>query len=130
MTMLRLRFDHRCNSAALRRAARHRLAGWQTAELVDDTLLVITELVQNVIRHTDDGGELAITGHPDKLLVEVSDSSRDMPQLSRSNPQDIGGRGMLVVSAVSSAWGARRTSGGKTVWAEMPMRPNRARHDR
>jgi anti-sigma regulatory factor (Ser/Thr protein kinase) len=122
MEVLRLPFDHHSDSAALRHAAQHRLSGWQTADQVDDTLLVITELMQNVIQHTGDGGELALTRHPDRVLVEVSDSSTDEPRVYQPDPRRVGGRGMLVVSAMSRTWGSRRRTGGKIVWAEMPAR--------
>jgi hypothetical protein len=120
MEVLRMPFDHDSDSAALRHAAHHSLAGWQTAEQVDDTLLVMTELMQNVIQHTDDGGEVTLIRHPDRVLVEVSDHSAQMPKVYRADPRRLGGRGLLVVSAVSRTWGSRPRGKGKTVWAEMP----------
>jgi hypothetical protein len=44
-----------------------------------------------------------------------------MPYPGRPDSSRIGGRGMLMVSAMGIAWGTRRTTGGKTVWAEMPV---------
>jgi anti-sigma regulatory factor (Ser/Thr protein kinase) len=124
MKVLRFPFDHRSDSAALRHAAHHHLVEWQTADLIDDTLLVITELTQNVIQHTVGGGELAVIGHPDRVMIEVSDSSTDLPRLYRPDPQRLGGRGMLIVSAISRTWGSRPIPGGKIVWAEMPAGSN------
>jgi hypothetical protein len=123
MQVLRLPFDHRTDSALLRQAAQRRLITWQAAELVDDTLLVITELVHNVIQHTGDGGELALSRPHDAVLVEVFDHSRDLPQLLKPDPRRVGGRGMLLVDAVSHAWGSRHTPTGKVVWAHLPVEP-------
>lgn len=121
MDPLRLPFDHHTDSVSLRHTAQHQLTGWQGRDAVDDTLLVITELVQNVIQHTDDGGELALTRRPDAVLIEVFDGSRQMPRLRQPDPRRLGGRGMVVVEAMSRAWGSQPTDGGKVVWAEMPL---------
>nr|WP_296069264.1 ATP-binding protein [uncultured Actinoplanes sp.] len=120
MQALRLPFDHDTDSASLRHAAEGRLAGWQAAEQVDDTLLVITELVQNVIQHTGDGGELALSHPSGVVVVEVFDSSRDLPRVLGPDPRRLGGRGMLLVDAVSHAWGTHLTATGKVVWATLP----------
>lgn len=120
MQVLRLPFDHSSDSAALRHAARGHLIAWQAAEQVDDTLLVIAELVHNVIRHTDDGGELTLSCPHDTVVVEVFDHSPAMPRLLDPDPRRPGGRGILLVDAVSRAWGSRRTPTGKVVWAHLP----------
>ncbi len=121
MDPLRLPFDHHTDSASLRHTAQHQLTDWQDREAVGDTLLVITELVQNVIQHTGDGGELALSRRPDAVLVEVFDGSPQPPRLQRPDPRRIGGRGMVVVEAMSLAWGSRPTDDGKVVWAKMPL---------
>jgi anti-sigma regulatory factor (Ser/Thr protein kinase) len=121
MEPLRLPFDHHIESGSLRHAARPCLAIWQAQDLVDDTLLVISELVQNVIQHTGDGGELAVSRLPDTLLVEVFDHSPTMPRLYPPDPRRVGGRGMLVVDAISYTWGSRPTPTGKVVWASLPL---------
>jgi hypothetical protein len=123
MQVLRIPFDHHSESASLRHAAQGCLMTWQAQELVDDTLLVITELVQNVFQHTDDGGELALSRPGDVVLVEVFDRSPDLPQLLGPDPRRIGGRGMLLVDAVSRGWGSRTTPTGKVVWAHLPVKP-------
>jgi anti-sigma regulatory factor (Ser/Thr protein kinase) len=121
MEPLRLSFDHDTDSASLRRTALHQLVRWQSPELAEDALLVITELVQNVIQHTGDGGELAISRNPEAVLVEVSDSSREEPRMYPPDPRRVGGRGMLVVASLSRTWGSRPTTEGKIVWAELPL---------
>ena len=126
MQVLRLPFDHHTDGASLRHAARPHLISWQAAELVDDALLVITELVHNVIQHTGDGGELMISRPRDLVLVEVFDHSRDLPRLLKPAPDRVGGRGMMLVDAVSRDWGSRVIPSGKVVWAHLPVEPDGA----
>ncbi|SNY47056.1 ATP-binding protein [Paractinoplanes atraurantiacus] len=122
MQALRLPFDHGTDSASLRHAAHRWLVSRQDGEVVEDTLLVMTELVQNVVQHTGDGGEVALSADGD-VLVEVFDSSRDLPRLLGPDPRRLGGRGMLLVDAVSDDWGSRLTADGKVVWARLPVKP-------
>ena len=119
MRQVRLPFVDRADSAALRHAAGDTLAVWQTPALVEDSLLVIAELVGNVIQHTGSGGELVLSCRPDTVLIEVSDGSRAMPDPQRPDPRRIGGRGLLLVAAMSRSWGSERTADGKVVWAEL-----------
>jgi hypothetical protein len=46
-----------------------------------------------------------------------------MPKVKRSDKRSTVGRGLLIVEALSRAWGAERTGAGKVVWAEVPIRP-------
>ncbi len=51
-------------------------------------------------------------------VVEVWDCSRTPPQVVDPADDDEGGRGLLLVGALSSDWGYRRpVSGGKVVYA-------------
>ena len=97
------------------------LAG-QPVEVVQDVLLVITELVDNVVQHTDGGGELRMTRDDGAVQVEVHDHSRAFPQLQRPDQRRAGGRGLLLVAAIAHTWGSRPTATGKVVWAHVTMR--------
>jgi len=116
MEDLRLPFSHAGDSAAMRQRAADLLDG-QPAETVQDVLLVITELIDNVVQHTDGGGELHLRREDAHVWVEVSDHSRVFPRLQRADPRRPGGRGLLLVSAISERWGSRPTPDGKLVWA-------------
>jgi anti-sigma regulatory factor (Ser/Thr protein kinase) len=64
--------------AQARALARSRLRGFD-ATLVDDCLLVVSELVTNAIRH---GGGLVgfdVTARPDRITVSVQDRSSELP---------------------------------------------------
>ena len=121
MDPMRLPFAHRTDYAALRQHARNVLNEWQTPELVDDTLLVITELVENVVQHTGDGGELLLHRRGDAVRIEVADTSPELPRAYGPDPRRIGGRGLLLVGALTRAWGTQAGDHGKMVWAEVPL---------
>ena len=120
MDPLRLSFEHRADCALLRSRARETLHPWHGPEVVDDALLVITELVENVVQHTGDGGELTMRNNDGAVRIEVADSSPQLPRAHRPDPRRIGGRGLLVIAAISSAWGAQSDGHGKVVWADIP----------
>jgi|1185.fasta_scaffold790519_2 anti-sigma regulatory factor (Ser/Thr protein kinase) len=118
MEALRLSFSDARESAALRRSAAELLTG-QSPDLIEDALLVITELVDNVVQHTADGGELCLRREEDTVWIEVYDRSRIFPQLQRHDPRRPGGRGLLLVAALTKTWGSRPTEQGKLVWARL-----------
>jgi hypothetical protein len=116
MDALRLSFADAVEIPSVRGRAVEVLRG-QPLEVVDDVMLVITELVSNVVQHTDRGGHLNLTRAKDVVRVEVHDYSRSFPQLQRSDHRRPSGRGLLLVAALAQAWGSRPTATGKVVWA-------------
>jgi anti-sigma regulatory factor (Ser/Thr protein kinase) len=121
MESVRLSFTHDPDGASIRQTANRVLAGWQTPDLIADTLVVITELIHNVVTHTPDGGELVISRRGDGVLIEVLDDSSDLPAACLPDARRIGGRGLLLVDGLARNWGSHRTGTGKTVWAQMPL---------
>jgi anti-sigma regulatory factor (Ser/Thr protein kinase) len=122
MEALRLTFSRAEDGAAMRRNAADLLAG-HSAETIQDVLLVITELVDNVVQHTDGGGELHLIRDDDTVWIEVHDHSREFPLLQRTDPRRPGGRGLLLVAAVTDRWGSKPTPTGKLVWARLGQTP-------
>ncbi|GIF01299.1 hypothetical protein Ari01nite_87630 [Paractinoplanes rishiriensis] len=118
--------EHATPAAQARRLAQQVLHDWNMKDRTEEVLLVTTELVQNVTRHTDDGGELHLRRQDDAILIEVTDSNPQPPMVKASSPAEPGGRGMLIVAATARRWGSRpvRWAGraGKTVWAEIARR--------
>jgi anti-sigma regulatory factor (Ser/Thr protein kinase) len=86
-----------------------------------DVLLVVTELVNNVLDHTDGTGRLRVlrSRTPCEISVEVDDSSPLRPLRGRSRLDGSRGRGMVMVDTVSNEWGTRPRPGGKTVFASI-----------
>ena len=88
-------------------------------------MLVTSELVTNAVKHTTEACELHAwyREEPPSLRVEVCDSSQHLPTVPpRAAPDSPGGRGLLLVDALATAWGTERRSTGKVVWFEMNAR--------
>jgi hypothetical protein len=51
----------------------------------------------------------------------VADESNALPNERAPNPTSIGGRGLILVAAMSRTWGVRDRDGGKTVWADVAV---------
>nr|BFD81091.1 SpoIIE family protein phosphatase [Streptomyces sp. Xyl84] len=103
-----------------RRFTRRTLRSWGVGEDADAALLVVSELVTNALVHTEGPVRLDLTLAHHRLRIAVADASPRTPV----KPTDIGwaatgGRGILLVEAVSTAWGALPVSGGKQVWSEL-----------
>lgn len=117
----------------LRRAVRDVLAchaGSVPGALTDDLLLIVTELVTNGVRHAG-----AVTAEltvelvlgPDRVRLAVVDDHPRRPRALRGepDPRQIGGRGLLLVRAVTREAGGScgvtpTTRGGKSVWVALP----------
>jgi two-component sensor histidine kinase len=118
VSSLRLSFSQAGDGAAIRTSAADLLSG-QPPEMIHDVLLVITELVDNVVQHTDGGGELYLRRDRGTVLIQVHDRSRAFPQLQRRDIRRPGGRGLQLVAALTQTWGSQPTASGKYVWARL-----------
>ncbi|MDP9497834.1 MAG: SpoIIE family protein phosphatase [Actinomycetota bacterium] len=94
----------------------------------DDTLagvqLVVSELVTNAARHSEDVIEIRLRHSGAVLRVDVLDSSHRMPRTDRHDDVDdeaTSGRGLLLVDAVTDRWGVDSAGLGKTVWCEFDV---------
>ncbi|WP_398862884.1 ATP-binding protein [Streptomyces pakalii] len=98
--------------------------------LADAAELALTELIANVVQHVPDRrGQTFIFRLPrgEGVRVEVADSSPAAPLAITGDPLDDGGRGLVLVDAVTDEWGVikRWDGGGKTVWFECLTPPER-----
>ncbi len=113
----------------MRRIVRTFLARWDMAELTDPAELALTELVANVVRHVPDRHcSLLILRRPGGLRVEVTDRyPRPVRKMGGGGDElTEGGRGLLLVEAVTDRWGTVPMPGGKTVWFECDAKPGSA----
>ncbi|MFI8432713.1 ATP-binding protein [Streptomyces sp. NPDC079020] len=107
----------------LRSILRTYLTGWALLDVADAAELALTELIANVVRHVP--GRRCQTfvfllPGGDGVRVEVADGCPEEPAVAVRDVLDEGGRGLLLVDAVTDKWGveARRDGCGKTVWFE------------
>jgi len=109
----------RAARAFLRRHAR----GWELdADVVDTAELALSELVTNAVIHAGTPTTLQLTTGDGRLLVEVTDrgTGGDITPTA-ADPEEVGGRGLVVVEAVTDAWGSRRQDAATTVWFELVL---------
>ncbi|MFI5889848.1 alpha/beta fold hydrolase [Actinoplanes sp. NPDC051513] len=120
----RMPVEHTTSADQVRRLAEQVLRDWNMTDRTGDVLLVITELVQNLTQHTDDGGELHLRRQDDAILIEVTDTNPQPPRLKFPSPAP---RGLLIVAVTARRWGNRpaRWAGraSKIIWAEIARRP-------
>ncbi|GAB2865072.1 SpoIIE family protein phosphatase [Nocardioides pacificus] len=84
--------------------------------VIDDALLVTSELVTNAILHAASPVELRLRADDDEVLIEVLDNASYEPRKQRPDADDEHGRGLQIVAAVCDRWGTRPTDDGKVVW--------------
>lgn len=109
--------------AAAREWARRSGCPEHAAELLDDALLLITELVTNAVLHGGPPILLAIECDDTALRVRVRDGSPEVPELRAVGLEAEGGRGMTLVELLTSTWGVAPVADdhgvGKEVWFEL-----------
>jgi anti-sigma regulatory factor (Ser/Thr protein kinase) len=97
----------------------------RAADRADDTLLIVSELVTNAVRHAGTDVVLSIVTGTDRVRIEVSDGVDDPPRIATGTPDGSrpNGRGLVIVSAVASVWGVDTMPDrpGKTVWADVAL---------
>jgi anti-sigma regulatory factor (Ser/Thr protein kinase) len=83
--------------------------------------VVVGELAANAVVHQHGDAEIEIRGNENGgLEVSVHDDDPAMPALMESEPWDRDGhRGLLIVRALSEAWGVAPDGDGKRVWARL-----------
>jgi sigma-B regulation protein RsbU (phosphoserine phosphatase) len=99
-----------------RRAVQEALLGAGLEVLLDDALLLVSELVTNAVVHAGTELELRIDIGPDLARIEVIDHGPGLP--IRHGPDDASefGRGIFLLDALAQEWGTRHFAGGKSVW--------------
>jgi anti-sigma regulatory factor (Ser/Thr protein kinase) len=92
---------------------------------VDDVILVVSELATNVERHAGNWLTVDLVQLPDDTLVAVTDPTVEAIPLPRDVPaEQVSGRGLLIVAALSRWWGVVVRPRSKTVWAAIPSATN------
>ena len=119
-------------AAAARRFVRDTLQAWAVTSaegrhgLVDDAVLLTSELVTNAVVHAgtavqvtcrlaDGAVEVVVCdGHPGRPVPEVPDPEPIVTECT-------GGRGLLLPAALASAWGVAYGRASKAVWFRLAL---------
>ncbi|MFE6918958.1 ATP-binding protein [Streptomyces rubiginosohelvolus] len=93
---------------------------------LEDASLVIGELATNAALHGYVPGRdfrILLSVYGDTLRIEVSDARGErLPVVGQPSPTAEGGRGLLLVEALSVRWGTEHGPfPRKTVWAEVAL---------
>jgi anti-sigma regulatory factor (Ser/Thr protein kinase) len=104
----------------VRRQAAAVLHLWRLDRVTAAVELLVDELAGNAVRHARTPFSVTLTWDGHTLRGEVTDVNPLPPQPKHSSPpDDLGGRGLLLVSRLADRWGFEGHSRGKTVWFEL-----------
>ncbi|WP_328311856.1 SpoIIE family protein phosphatase [Streptomyces sp. NBC_00442] len=109
--------------AGARRQLRELLHDWADEEQVDSAVLMISEMITNVLVHTDGDALLVAEARGPlgtrRLRVEVADASDELPHRRRPGEMASSGRGLILMEMLADAWGVDPRGDGKSIWFEL-----------
>lgn len=120
------------SAGAARSFVRDALLGWGLPEVVDDAVVLVSELVTNAVVHAGTAAEVCCLREDGTVRIEVTDhhperglpSFADVPVTASeryADPDGEGGRGLLMCSALAERWGVEYSAGRKTVWFRLAL---------
>lgn len=117
--------------ATARSFVRDTLQGWGFADIVDDAVVLTSELVTNAVVHAGTSADVLCLRSDDGVRIEVADRypEREIPlqatAVSMGSPDREGGRGLQLCAALARRWGVEYTPTHKQVWFQLDL-PERA----
>ena len=116
---LELRLPRDTTAARVARRATHgRFVGELEPLRLEQLALLVTELVTNAVVHGSGAIALRIRLDGDRVIGEVVDEGQGFErEVRRRGSDEVGGRGLLIVDALSSRWGIHE--GTTHVWFEL-----------
>ncbi|WP_406333254.1 SpoIIE family protein phosphatase [Streptomyces sp. NBC_00203] len=117
--------------ATARSFVRDTLQGWGFADVVDDAVVLTSELVTNAVVHAGTSADVLCLRSDDGVRIEVADRypEREIPlqatAVNMGSPDREGGRGLQLCAALAGRWGVEYTPTHKQVWfqIDLPERP-------
>ncbi|MEU4411166.1 ATP-binding protein [Streptosporangium sp. NPDC023963] len=100
-----------------RSLVRRELSLWGADDLIDDCMLIVSELVTNAVRYGGAACALRIRGGRSLVRGELFDPGEGAIRVCARDMNATGGRGLQIVDSLADDWGvAHPPSGGKIVW--------------
>jgi hypothetical protein len=93
------------------------LTAWAQAELIPVTQVIITALVENVLKHTNSRPDIRLESDGAAVTVAVEDSDPAQASIRETPAGADEPWGLRLVNALCRQWGNAPTLSGKTVWA-------------
>lgn len=90
---------------------------------IADAAAIASELVTNAITAGSSEIELFLALNESSVRIEITDDAAGSVVARDAAPEDPNGRGLMVVAALSRAWGVHFDNGSKQVWAEVEIPP-------
>ncbi|MFH8749226.1 SpoIIE family protein phosphatase [Streptomyces rimosus] len=122
-TVLTVRQSEPERIAEARRQVRDVLHDWADEDQVDSAVLMVSEMVTNVLMHTDGDALLVaeITGVAGRrrIRVDVADGSDELPHRRTPGELASSGRGLVLMELLAGAWGVDPRGDGKSTWFEL-----------
>ncbi|MEU1284858.1 ATP-binding protein [Kitasatospora sp. NPDC005856] len=107
---------------AARRVVGAKLREWELDALVDDALLIVSELATNAVETGCQTRMVVAVRRPSDRIVRilVGDGSRTMPVMIQAGPYATSGRGLALVHRLTQGrWGVSLRPFGKVVHADL-----------
>jgi anti-sigma regulatory factor (Ser/Thr protein kinase) len=100
------------------------LRRWGEESLIDQTTLLVSELVTNAVVHARSEVDLSVmkAAEDAALRVEVRDSSARPVRMGAFEAEALSGRGVALVDTLADRWGVEHDATGKLVWFELEPR--------
>lgn len=115
-------------------SVRHALERWLDHQCVEervreDARLIVSELVGNAVRHAApmSHGTVLVRWHLEgrRLVLSVCDGGAEtIPSRVAAGPDSLGGRGLAIVEALSTAWWVERTTQMHAVHVRLDLHPD------
>jgi len=102
-----------------RRFVADALGAWGLVDLVEDAMLVVSELAANAVNYAGGNFTVGLRRERGGVRVEVGDPGAAAPVVHEAGSWEPGGRGLHLVGALTRSWGHDFVAGGKIVWAEL-----------
>ena len=106
----------------MRDLLRRLLRSWRMPDAGDGVIeLLASELAANAVQHARSDMTVIVRYLGDVVRVEVGDGSREQPRPRQADDDDLDGRGLALVEALSKEWGVLPTRTGKRVWCDVSV---------